>query len=177
VDCLAVNCLTWDVTAVVGMNQSKCVKTATLGIARTVGRVLGQVVLHQGKRILDVAAMNNTQAGGGRELGPVKKCKLSGYFTFYDFYSYSSTKIECTLKCLPVGSSAEPLKVVEQEGVMGRSAMHVAVGNYRACVADGDADSVFRLLQDQQIGLIVADQELEKNRKRWILKTITRIMN
>ena len=48
---------------------------------------------------------------------------------------------------------------------MGRSAMHVAVGNDRAGVTNRDTNGVFRLLQDQQVGLIVANQELERTKK------------
>jgi hypothetical protein len=77
-----------------------------------------------------------------------------------------SIKFLWELKFLPVGSPAEPLQVVEQEWVVGRSAMHVAVGDDSAGVADRNANSVFRLLQDQQVGLIVANQKLEKWKKK-----------
>ena len=49
---------------------------------------------------------------------------------------------------------------------MGRSAVHEAVGDDRAGVADGHADGVLRLLQDQMVGLVVADQELCKKENR-----------
>jgi hypothetical protein len=63
---------------------------------------------------------------------------------------------------LPVSGPAEPLQVVEEERVVRRSAVHEAVGDDGAGVADRHADGVLRLLQDQQVGLVVADQELEK---------------
>ena len=49
---------------------------------------------------------------------------------------------------------------------MGRSAVHEAVGDDRPGVADGHADGVLRLLQDQRVGLVVADQELEKGNEQ-----------
>ena len=66
---------------------------------------------------------------------------------------------------LPVSSPAQPLQVVKKEGVMGSAAVHEAVGNDCARVADGHSDSVLGLLEDQQVGLVVADQELKRERK------------
>ena len=48
---------------------------------------------------------------------------------------------------------------------MGSAAVHEAVGNDCARVADGHSDSVLGLLEDQQVGLVVADQELKRERK------------
>jgi len=42
--------------------------------------------------------------------------------------------------------------------------VHEAVGDDSAGVADGHPDGVFRLFQDQQVGLVVPDQELKR---RW----------
>lgn len=47
---------------------------------------------------------------------------------------------------------------------MGGATVHEAVGNDSPGVADGHPDGVFRLLQDQQVGLVIADQELKRNR-------------
>ena len=44
---------------------------------------------------------------------------------------------------------------------MGGAAVHEPVGDDSAGVADGHADGVLRLLQDQQVGLVVPAQKLE----------------
>ena len=68
-----------DISTMIGVYQTESVETAAFSVARTVGRVLGQVVLHQGQRVLDVTAVNHAQAGGGRELRPETKlyCDLT----------------------------------------------------------------------------------------------------
>ncbi len=44
---------------------------------------------------------------------------------------------------------------------MGSAAVHEPVGDDSASVANRDTDGVLRLLQDQQVGLVVADQKLK----------------
>jgi hypothetical protein len=67
-------------TAMVSVNKSERVETAAFRVAGAVCRVLGQVVLHQGERVLYVPAVDHTQACGCRKLGPKgndDKCGLT----------------------------------------------------------------------------------------------------
>jgi len=59
-----------DLSSVIGVDQTKGIKTPTLSVAGAVGGILGQVVLHQGQGVLHLTAVDHAQAGGGRELGP-----------------------------------------------------------------------------------------------------------
>ena len=54
----------------VGVNETESIEAAALSIAGTVGRIFGQVVLHQRERVLHLASVDHAQAGGGRELRP-----------------------------------------------------------------------------------------------------------
>ena len=62
-----------DISTMVGVDKTEGVETTTFSVAGTVGRVLGQVVLHKSQRVLHVSAVNDTQASSGRELRPEKK--------------------------------------------------------------------------------------------------------
>ena len=60
-----------DLAAVVGVDESERVQAAALGVAGTVGGVLGKVTLHERERPGLVAAVDDAQAGRRRELCPV----------------------------------------------------------------------------------------------------------
>ena len=51
--------------------------------------------------------------------------------------------------------------MVPEELIWCGSAVHQSVSNHRSRVTDWNADGVFRLLQDQHVTLVVADQELQ----------------
>ena len=60
----------------VGVNQAERVEASAFRIAGAVGRVLGQVVLHQRQRILHVPAVNHAQTSGGGKLGPKEEVNI-----------------------------------------------------------------------------------------------------
>ena len=60
-----------DLAAVVGVDQAQRVQAAALGVPGAVGRVLGQVALHEGERARLVAAVDDAQTRRRRELRPV----------------------------------------------------------------------------------------------------------
>jgi hypothetical protein len=59
----------------IGMDETKGIEAAALGVARAVSGILGKVVLHQGQGILHLASVDHAQAGGGRKLRPRRKSK------------------------------------------------------------------------------------------------------
>ena len=62
-----------DLSAVIGVDETESIETASFSVTGTVGGVLGQVVLHQREGVLHLAAVDHAQAGGGRELRPGSK--------------------------------------------------------------------------------------------------------
>merc|ERR1719422_243915 len=95
-----------DLSAVVGVDQSKSKQSSPLSISGAGGcAVLGKVGLHQTQAVLLVAAVDDAQGGGGGHLGPV-------------------------------GGAAQPVQVVAEELVVGRPGVHQPVGNDGGRVAD-----------------------------------------
>lgn len=61
----------------------------------------------------------------------------------------------------PVGGPGQPLEVVAQELVAGGAAVHERVGDDGGGVADRVADRLLGLLEDEHVGVVVADEELQ----------------
>src|SRR5262249_1265695 len=54
-----------------------------------------------------------------------------------------------------------PLQVVPQKLVAGGTAVHEGVGDEGGRVAHGDADGLLGLLENEHVGVVAANQELE----------------